>query len=443
MSNKKTKKIIIGVFGVLIMVSGGAVIADNQIDPYTDKGQTLEISQSSAIQQGGEVKKIISKNEPKITLSKFNGEVNLGIRYTGLAPDTASSRPFLSKNVEWTQGDVKMEALPIEATDVLQDGGMEINIILNAEPASNVFSFQLDNYKNLDFFYQLPLWKEMGFKDQKPDCTDTDCTTIAENGMDVQSHRPENVVGSYAVYYKEHQDHVEGQTNYATGKAYHIFRPLVTDANNNTVWADLKYSNGILSVIVPQNFLDTAVYPIKIDPNFGFQTQGASVNTHTADFAFSNPVTFSPATAGTMTSYTIFCSGTGTTKVKMALYNGTTLINSTQPNSGTCTSAGGGAFLTVNAGTATTISAAVAYRFAFKNDSSSNSEWWDAGGAGNTGFSASVFANEFGTGVTWSDLGVDRKYSLYATYAIVTTSSSVTTVNNAIQTTNNATIIIP
>jgi hypothetical protein len=90
--------------------------------------------------------------------------------------------------------------------------------------------------------------------------------------------RPENVVGSYAVYHKTKRDHVIGQTNYATGKAFHIYRPKVWDADGNEIWAELSYADGTLSVTVPQSFLDSAVYPVRVDPTFGYTSLGATGN---------------------------------------------------------------------------------------------------------------------------------------------------------------------
>jgi hypothetical protein len=256
-------KTIVGIIaGGTLLVGGGAMTADHMVDPYQDVSVTysdgttapsLEITKDSVLPEAGTDATIVDTTQPKITLSKWNGEVALGVTYEGI--QSTGSRPFLSKNVDWSQGAQTMEAVPIDATTTMEDGGMEININLASKPASNVFTFQLNNWQNLDFFYQAPLTAD----------------EIKEGAS-----RPDNVVGSYAVYYRNHADHIEGQTNYATGKAYHIFRPLVTDAKGNTIWADLSYLDGVLTVTVPQSFLDGSAYPVKIDPTFGYSTCGAT-----------------------------------------------------------------------------------------------------------------------------------------------------------------------
>ena len=235
------------------MLMGGGAVVDAQINPYTDVGTQKEIVAESVIPSAKATRILADTTKPKVTLEKFGGEIALGVSYDKIKAQ--GSRPLFSKNMEWEQGDEMMEMVPIDATTTMEDGGMEINIHLAAKPASNVFTFQLENWQNLDFFYQPELTPE----------------EIAEG-----AYRPENVIGSYAVYYKDHANHVLGQTNYATGKAYHIFRPKVYDDNGAEVWAQMSYAGGMLSVTVPQEFLDTANYPVVVDPTFGYTSNGAS-----------------------------------------------------------------------------------------------------------------------------------------------------------------------
>lgn len=274
------------------LATGGTLAADRSIDPYTTIGSTLQIEASSTLPEAGTDATIVDTTQPKITLSKWGGKVQMGVTYTGI--QSQGGRPLLSKNVTWTQDPTQsMEAVPIDATTTMEDGGMEINIKLPAEPTSNVFNFAISGAEELDFFYQ---------------------PALTQKEIDAGDQRPENVIGSYAVYYKDHVNHIEGQTNYGTGKAYHIFRPLVTDAKGNTVWADMSYGNAVLTVTVPQDFLDTATYPVKVDPTFGYTSQGAS-NTQIATDSTHNANTAQKGTAitGTQTSISAYLkTGSGT-----------------------------------------------------------------------------------------------------------------------------------
>ncbi len=292
-------KILAGTVTAGLLAAGGTITADQLQNPYTTVGSKLEISTVSTIPQAGMDKVSVDTTQPKITLSKFNGELNMGVTYQGMAPNTTGARPFLSKNVEWSDGNQTMQVVPIEASSTMEDGGYAINKRGRVE--------------------RHPLWQETGLKAPTKDCTDTDCMlgTVREN-------RPDKIVGSYAVYYTDHANHAEGQVNYATGKAYHIFRPKVIDSNGETTWAVLSYDkSGILSVTVPQYFLNTAIYPITIDPTFGYTTHGGSNGfIQNTQFYLTN-IGYTGA-AGTTVSETVYgnSSNPGSGNIQAAIYSG-------------------------------------------------------------------------------------------------------------------------
>ena len=253
---RKWKRWIIGFMFPTALAAGGGVI-DAQINPYTDTGTKLEIAKVSTLEDAGQNKIELVKSEPKAIFKKWNGEVAMGIKYNGI--QATGDRAFMTDRVEWKSAKEEMHAYPLEAKAGMEDGGFEIEVVLNEKPATNKFDFTIDGAENLDFFYQ-------------PELTQKEINEGAS--------RPDNVIGSYAVYHKQAKNHVEGRTNYATGKAYHIYRPKVVDANGAEQWAELSYDdNGTLSVTVPQGFLDTAVYPVKVDPTFGITSLGGSAGT--------------------------------------------------------------------------------------------------------------------------------------------------------------------
>lgn len=137
-----------------------------------------------------------------------------------------------------------------------EDGGYEFEWVLNELPATNVLQASIKT-KGLDFFYQPALTEE----------------EIAQ-GMS----RPDNVVGSYAVYHSSKRDNIVGGKEYKTGKAFHIYRPEAIDAKGNRTWCDINIDTvtELATVTVPREFLDTAVYPVVVDPTFGYTSQGAS-----------------------------------------------------------------------------------------------------------------------------------------------------------------------
>jgi hypothetical protein len=116
----------------------------------------------------------------------------------------------------------------------------------------------------------------------------------------LHTHRPDNVVGSYAVYWKDSWSNTRGQ-DFRTGKFGHIYRPLVSDANGNTTWAELEVVDNILGITVDQTWLNTAQYPVIIDPTFGNFTTGDSNATHDNAYIYAS----AKGTGGAGTTVTI------------------------------------------------------------------------------------------------------------------------------------------
>ena len=154
-------------------------------------------------------------------------------------------------------------------------GGLEFEIVLKRKPLNNKIVFSIET-KNLKFYYQPPLTEEFN----KKDCeiwTETHIKT--KNGN--KYIRPKNVVGSYAVYHATrtniHRSKADAE-KYKTGQAFHIYRPKVIDSAGNEMWCDLNIDEmkKLLVITIPQEFLDKAIYPVTIDPTFGYTSAGSS-----------------------------------------------------------------------------------------------------------------------------------------------------------------------
>jgi hypothetical protein len=109
-------------------------------------------------------------------------------------------------------------------------------------------------------------------------------TDAFDNDGNSVNHRPENVVGSYVVCASENKINYVGGKEYKCGQVGVIYRPKVTDAEGKWVWEELKIENGLLTITIPQEFLDKAVYPLSSKGvNFGYETKGPSEWTVTID----------------------------------------------------------------------------------------------------------------------------------------------------------------
>ncbi len=155
-----------------------------------------------------------------------------------------------------------------------QPGSFEYTWILSSKPSANTFRLTL-TFTGCTYYYQPPLTAETWPKGY----TVTE-TQVKDATGKVVASRPENVVGSYAVY----SDKANGL--YGTGKVAHIYRPLVTDAKGLMVWGVMSISGNVLTVTVDQAWLSKASYPVRVDPTFGYTSIGASSETMGDDYFF-------------------------------------------------------------------------------------------------------------------------------------------------------------
>ena len=212
-------------------------------DIKSDKKEKLEL-------EIGDVKQV-DEFLPQIKLKKWDNEINLSVRRV-----KEWDNPVIETRGEKIQyGDDKETVVIYEKPNIAEDGGLEIELHLHEKPATNRFEFSIRT-KGLKFLYQPALTQEeieQGYK------------------------RPENVVGSYAVYHESLTGNFRDK-HYKTGKAFHIYRPYIFDEDGNETWGELEIDieNETLTVIVPEHFLEQAKYPVIVDPTFGYTSAGAS-----------------------------------------------------------------------------------------------------------------------------------------------------------------------
>lgn len=241
------------------MLTGGAIATDQAINKY----ETVEGERVIQIEEQVEEARVrINKDRPEATLEKWNGEVGMKVSYPQVR--SKGSRRAFTNELYYSEGNDTVAMQPV-------DGGYKIDVVWQDQPATNTVSFDIDGAEELDFFYQPALDAS---HPKVENCSPTECDTDGDGVIDMM--RPENVVGSYAVYHKTKKNHVVGGINYETGKAFHIYRPKVIDDDGNETWGELKYENGQLSVTVDQSFLDKASYPVVVDPTFGYESVGGS-----------------------------------------------------------------------------------------------------------------------------------------------------------------------
>ncbi len=222
---------------------------------------------------------------PRVKLKAWDNECNLSV---GVIDNSNGAAEVVVDGdiIKWKKPGLEAHFYEKGTDERNEDGAYEFEVVLKEKPASNIVELSINVPKGLVFYYQPPLTPE----------------EIADG-----CERPENVVGSYAVYHESQSgDQTKrGGKNYRTGKAFHIYRPEIIDSVGKKVYGDLKIDTLIqrMFITIPQDFLDSAAYPITVDPTFGYTTAGSSYYTGTGIFGGRY---VSPAESGTIESISTY-----------------------------------------------------------------------------------------------------------------------------------------
>lgn len=253
---------------------------------------------------------------PQVKIKNWDNETNFSVR---LNEDvTGSTNELKGSIINWKSADQKKEVNIYEldaSSPEFEDGGLEFEIILYERPINNIVTFSIET-KGLKFTKQI------------------DPKDLPANIRDMVDP-PDNVIGSYAVYhkYQKHDLSKIGGQNYKTGKAFHIYRPKIEDSDGNWTWGDLNIDTTakVLTVTIPQEFLDNAIYPIKHAA--GLTLGYTSIGGTPVGFAGSGTAIYSyggnPSVDGTASKITayLYLFSAGSNNFKGAIWNSTTLIS--------------------------------------------------------------------------------------------------------------------
>lgn len=291
-----------------------------KIDKVKDEKRKIEI-------EIGDAKQPIFY--PQVKTKHWDNEANFSIRLKEDIYDGEVSQK--GKTIEYKKGIKIARMYELDPDHVNEDGGFEFEVEFAEKPESNVLEFSLKT-KGFKFIYQ-------------PEITDEQAEQLRRQWVDdnlsleqlKRRHQPDNVVGSYAVYHESKKNNQyqlvdnispedlsrgisdgsikqENGKNYVliqdikTGKAFHVYRPFVLDNNGVKSWCELEIDikEETLRVIIPQNFLDKASYPIIIDPTFGYTSIGSTLGFTSANSLFASAYQTSVSTYGTIDKISVY-----------------------------------------------------------------------------------------------------------------------------------------
>ena len=367
---------------------------------------------------------------PEMTIRKWDDEVNFNIKYKHNIAPKDQTVDLGGEKIKWKNHKTEVHYYEMKKGEKLNGAELEsdvyeVEVLLLEKPDTNVVGFEIET-KGLVYYYQPPLNEE-----ENPEadyCTETHCYKNEQ----VVIHRPENVVGSYAVYHESKAGDYSkmGLKNYRAGKAFHIYRPKIIDSAGKEVWGELKITDSILSVEIPQEFLDNAVYPIRhaAGLTFGYTTEGQS-NTYSSYNETPSACVFTPAEAGTISSISGYVgSYGGASNGVFAIYSDSSSYPSVKLANGTQASW---------AADTTLKSQNVVYEFSdstpywlyFAAMNGSQAQY-DAGTTNQfyrySGSTESLLVSPFTGGST----GYNRKISIYCTYTPANTAPNVPTISS-------------
>lgn len=250
---------------------------------------------------------------PQVKLKRWDNEANLSVR---LDDDFKGARLVEDGNK------IKLKGRGKEVNFYEIDEGFEFEVVFARKPKTNVVNFTIQT-KGLRFLYQPEIEDKQAERRAK-----FRGVTIEEARRQI---RPENVVGSYAVYHdsKSGDYSPAGGKNYRAGKAYHIYRPKIIDKSGDWVWGVLNVNvdSGLLTVTIPQEFLDKAVYPLTVDPTFGYTSVGGSQEYTEPDWMIGDRYTV-PSDTNKASSISVYIQKYyASESVKGVLYSGANVVS--------------------------------------------------------------------------------------------------------------------
>jgi len=227
---------------------------------------------------------------PQVKLKRWDNEVNVSFRLVGDFSGASVTRD--GNKIKCVKDKIECHLYELPPKERMESGGLEFEVILKEKPTTNVIKMSIET-KGLRFNYQPPLTEEEQIFDGR---TVTE-TEVKDKDGNVLIYRPENVVGSYAAYHKTKKNHRIGDKNYKCGKAFHIYRPKIEDSDGNWVWGELNIDEDKkeLTVTIPQEFLNNAVYPVRhaAGATFGYTSEPVTSEFSPANYIMGTPATIS------------------------------------------------------------------------------------------------------------------------------------------------------
>lgn len=223
--------------------------------------------------------------------------------------------------VVWTTRSIEARFYPLR----IAGGGHEFALHLYRKPTTNTFRFAFATNG-------LAVSEQRGYRMRH-----ADGSTSEPHPRGGTRICPAWAVNSFAIYSRWSGNYEpSGGWNFGTGKVCHLHRPFAVDAVGHQVWCTQTLRGGILAITVPQDFLQSAVYPICVDPTFGFTGIGANIasgSSHVNRYWGTRGLPASGGTVDKISCYTQTGTSSNTVKGAVVLYSTKVIITNGVSNS--------------------------------------------------------------------------------------------------------------
>jgi len=199
-----------------------------KLEKIKDKAEYEIELQECKLKIGGKDEATDGKFVPNINMSRWSDEAWFNMNHPDIVG--AEVETFEDDKIKLTIGNNTHVYSVVNNT-------MAYKLIMTERPSKDEIEFKIDFSGGLRFWYQSPLTQEE---------------------IDQECVRPENVVGSYAVYWKKRNN------KYKTGKFCHIFRPQLIDEWGERIWAEVEVKGKKLFFKMDGAWLDSAHYPVTL-----------------------------------------------------------------------------------------------------------------------------------------------------------------------------------
>lgn len=171
------------------------------------------------------------------------------------------------------RGEISQQTLKPEP--LYEEGAQEWLLTFDSKPSRNYWDIPL--YKAGMYLVYQPALNEM--------FAESECSIWTRTHVKLHTgqsfYRPPELVGGYVAFHKTLRNN-----QFKTGKLFNLLLPKATDKNGLTTYGsynrDAEATN-ILRIMLPQDFLNSADYPVTIDPTFGKTAVGGSESSNNND----------------------------------------------------------------------------------------------------------------------------------------------------------------